>query len=225
MHLARGCPNLRTAHLDLACPLTVQSTMWLALYCPKLRHVLMPEGCLSDESITALARGCRRLQSIEHKNINRNKDISDIGITELAMHCNELQRISFFLCELISDEGVSHLAQNCPQLNDIVLGGTNITDVGVIALARNCSHIRRLDVTNCKKCTSLGITEIAKCCRNLTHLGVSGCVVNDAAMEEIAANCPAIRTIGCRNCPGLGDFRGSFNKSHCLEAIDICTIC
>jgi Leucine Rich repeat len=166
------------------------------------------------------------LQSIEHKNINNCRDICDIGITELAMHCNELQRISFFRSELITDEGVTHLAQNCPQLYDIVLGETNITDVGVIALSRNCPHIIRLDVTNCKKCTSLGITEIAKSCRNLTHLGVSGCAVNVSAMEEIAANCPAICTIGCRDCPGLGDFRESFNKSRCLEAIDVgCTIC
>jgi hypothetical protein len=165
------------------------------------------------------------LQSIELKNLNDCRDISDAGMIELAMHCSELQRISFHRCELITDVGVSHLAHNCPQLNDIVLGETSITDVGVIALSRNCPHITRLDVSNCKGCTSLGITEIAKCCQNLTHLGVSGCAVTTAAMEEVAANCPAICTIGCGNCPDLGDFSAAFRKSHRLEAIDVCTIC
>ena len=92
----------------------------------------------------------------------------------------------------VTDALVVQLAEGCPSLEHVDLFGcTNITDKAVTALARRCSWLKYLNLSN-SRVTDKGIAALGKGCPGLVELIVEGCDVSEGpAIDEM-------RAAGCR---------------------------
>uniref|UniRef100_A0A0E0MMZ9 F-box domain-containing protein n=1 Tax=Oryza punctata TaxID=4537 RepID=A0A0E0MMZ9_ORYPU len=187
--LSQNCSNLKSISLQLE-PVLGEG--------PQGRVFRMP---LTDESLKALALGCRMLQ-----------------VVELTMHTFDTAypEIGF------SQEGLVTLFQSCP-IRNLVLCGANtfddqgmkafsssqfletlelmdcqrITDAGMCLLANSPSLVN-LTLRECRGFTDDGVSEVVRA-RKLDSLIVEGCRVSWKAVKGAAKS---VRYD--RNCPGYG---------------------
>ena len=90
------------------------------------------------------ARGLEVLSMAECRNIN------DAGVVYLKK-CKFLTRLVLLGCFNIKDEGAKELARNLKYLEDIDLGGTNITAESLTDFVCQCLNLKRVNITGCKK--------------------------------------------------------------------------
>ena len=126
------------------------------------------ESChdITDAAVIAVAEHCPQLTSL---NIDRCYNISDAALISLGQHCHGLKSIDISFNKNISYVGISALAAGCPLLQEFRAKYTNITNAGVIALARGCRDMRKIDMRNCK---SIGFDAISAIAKNYPSLFV-----------------------------------------------------
>ena len=83
---------------------------------------------ITDDIITTLAHSCPRLAYCSL----RNCSLTNVGVCELAMYCNNL--------EMLALAGIHELTDKC-----------------IIALADNCPHLRELYISGCAKITKASV--------------------------------------------------------------------
>jgi bacterioferritin-associated ferredoxin len=84
------------------------------------------EGEITDESIKAIANGCRNIKLL---NICNCKQITDDSIKLLAKQCSLLQNIDISFCNKITDEAIEHLTALCPHLTEINTRGCSVETI------------------------------------------------------------------------------------------------
>jgi hypothetical protein len=99
----------------------------------RIQHI--PENPLwvTDAGLIAVARGCRRLQSVTM--------LSVISVTEgvllaFAAHCPDLERLVFVECAVVTDAVLSALSRGCPGLRELRCGAWAITSMDVVDAAQ-----------------------------------------------------------------------------------------
>ena len=83
--------------------------------------------------------------------------------------------------------GISALAAGCPLLQEFIAWNTSLTDAGVIALARGCRDLRKIDMSDCKSIGFDAISAIAENCPLISKFHVCGCEFVDAACRSFIA--------------------------------------
>ncbi len=71
---------------------------------------------ITDLGQTELAKGCGQLQTLR---MSFREPITDLGQTELAKGCGQLQTLRMSFCELITDLGQTELDKGCGQLQTL----------------------------------------------------------------------------------------------------------
>lgn len=88
----------------------------------------------------------------------------------LATGCKKLTKLNLSYCNGITDTGmeyISHLAE----LFDLELRGlSNITSIGIKAIAVGCKRLADLDLKNCEKVDDSGFWAIAYYSQNLRQV-------------------------------------------------------
>ena len=116
--------------------------------------------------------------------------VTSAAFANLTKSCRHLIHIEMW--PAVTDALVVQLAEGCPSLEHVDLFGcTNITDKAVTALARRCSWLKYLNLSN-SRVTDKGIAALGKGCPGLVELIVEGCDVSEGpAIDEM-------RAAGCR---------------------------
>ena len=176
---------------------------------------------LSDEGVTAAARRCPRLRTL---NLECTDAVTDAAIIEVANLCPHLQTLNLDYAKLITDRAVIHaaehcdlksvdlsnqggitdesilaLAKNCPNLKLLKVDSwesddTHITDASVLALAR-CTRLETLDLFGFEAVTDASIIPIVTRCCSLLELHLDRCSVSDVGVMSITRNCPMITAL------------------------------
>ena len=75
-------------------------------------------------------------------------------------------------------------------LQEFIAKYTNITDAGVIALARGCRDLRKIDMSGCQSIGFDAISAMAENCPLISEFVLYGCKsVDDACLYVIAQHC------------------------------------
>jgi hypothetical protein len=111
--------------------------------------------------------------------LKRVKDvIDDQVVAELVNQLPRLSDIELLLpsvsCREFSDVPMFAIAAKCPKLDRLVVSG-QITDQGLLAVARGCPNLKVLNVNHCPLLTDASVMEMVKLCPRLTHLSIGGC--------------------------------------------------
>ena len=148
---------------------------------------------ITDISVSAVARGCGQLHTINFLGCSL---ITDIGISALAHGCGQLRMIDLGDCSLITDTGLSALAHGCGQLTAINLTDCDITDIGISALAHGCGQLHTIDLYYCNLITDIGISALAHGCRQLCISNLNYCsLITDIGVSALGHGCGQLHTI------------------------------
>jgi len=205
---------------------------------------------VTDSGIISFARAMPTLRELHAEECEQ---ITDVGIDAMAMLCKSLQYIKVSSCYNVSTQGFASLAQYCPGLLRIqadwtsvddstlealgrrcaelqhldLTGVTDVTDVGLIALApgdryvgevspiswQGCPNLRELRLSGNTRITDEGVSHLARHCTNLEMLEIAGSGgdwqgregITDATLVHLGQCCPRLRILDSARNPGVTD--------------------
>ena len=111
---------------------------------------------------------CAGLESII---ISSGSSITSPQLCELLRLCPQLHTLNNYKPTCTSDAVLVELARSCPHLQ-VILDGSELTEVGVLALAAHCRQLREIDIPY-TTVTEETVRQLAQHCRRLTKLCVT----------------------------------------------------
>lgn len=223
--LGSGCPDLQMMDSSTCSRITDAGVLNLVRGCPKLRSLLFCHY-ISDVALIAIAQGCPLLETLRVKDC---RNIGEAGMLAIAEKCPRLKSLYAMSCgmnctseavisaivrgcpnlESISvklyGDHLSIIGQNCPNLKSIKVL-TNISQVGVLALASGCPLLESIDF-NFYKGGNIGFEALAKGCPLLHTLILKNVLEESlqAGMISIAHSCSQLRTVHLNRCKWAND--------------------
>nr|XP_054956291.1 F-box/LRR-repeat protein 20 isoform X4 [Pan paniscus] len=180
-------------------------------------------GCseLTDGALLAVSRGLRRLS------LGKLQRLTDAGCTALG-GLQELQSLDMAECclvrgrELAQALGCMHGAPSqlaslslahCsslkvlqfPQLRQLSLSLLpELTDNGLVAVARGCPSLEHLALSHCSRLSDKGWAQAASSWPRLQHLNLSSCSqLIEQTLDAIGQACRQLRVLDVATCPGI----------------------
>nr|XP_057943835.1 F-box/LRR-repeat protein fbxl-1 [Doryrhamphus excisus] len=113
----------------------------------RLRELNLSACCkLTDSSTTQVLRH----PDLQHLSLSTLPEITDATLSAVARHCRSLTSLDLSHCARISDHGVAQAAPHLHRLQHLYLSAcSNITDRSLFLLARHCKRLKTLDVSKC----------------------------------------------------------------------------
>jgi len=143
-----------------------------------------------------------------YKCISEAKGVSDEWIHMIVSSGKfpRLTSINLFRCSNITNAGVIEIARRCPQLTSLNLSHCdNITDVSVIGISIGCQQLKSINLSGCRNITDTSVIEITKGCPQLTSINLSH-KWNEAPFNITSASVSVI----AKRCPKLTSIVLSF---------------
>lgn len=179
----RGCRDLSAEHLFQSLSLRGGGASLTSLDLSGTRLLV----CTREAQ--AVAAGCAQLTSL---GLGRCT-VSHGALAAVARGCQGLATLCFTDAEFCwrdtrrrygkqsadntrgaADAAVVELATTCTRLTSLGLGGADITDAAVVALA-SCKLLTTLDLRCCTEITDMSVAVVAWGCKLLTSLSLGGC--------------------------------------------------
>ncbi len=100
------------------------------------------------------------------------KQVTDSGITALALHCANLRDVNLDYCFQITDIAVAALSLHCRQLEALQLSGcARVSDAGLDVVAAHCGEsLRLLSIQFIPNVTNACLVNLTRCCPHLKTL-------------------------------------------------------
>lgn len=121
---------------------------------------------------------------IKHLKSIKIEILNDASCVNLATQCPQLQDIDIPLTQ-ITNIGLEAIAEKCSDLQKLVTNSTDIDDQGVRLIINSCPHLKKLCVES-TKITSKAIENLSQKCPNISELNFEGCNLDDHVFEELA---------------------------------------
>ena len=100
----------------------------------------------------------------------RSTGITDLGISAIARGCPRLEMINTAYCTSITDSSLISLSR-CPNLKMLEIRGCLlVTSLGLTAIAMNCKQLSRLDIKKCYNIDDSGMIPLAHFSQNLRQV-------------------------------------------------------
>jgi len=101
-----------------------------------------------------------------------------------------------------TDELFLQLAIHCNNLQDLDCLGSKISDDALVAVARGCRMLIRLNVGNCAALSDTSVTELAQNCHNLESCDLSSIdQLTDRSIVSLAFGCPCLQSLSLAGLP------------------------
>ncbi len=161
---------------------------------PLLQLLSLRGSACDDALLGMIVRTTAVLRKID---IGKCDSVTDVGVIVLAQRCP-------FLCSLglsflpISDGALMQLTQLCPDIASLDLFGNKVvTDLGVLAIARNLKKLRHISITDCDSLTDVSIEHLTRCnATTLQVLDASGLpAVRVVVLQTLLTKCPNLHTL------------------------------
>jgi len=201
--IARKCRQLQTLKLVNCVSVTNKAIVQVASNCSHLEHLIL-EGCsgIGDSAIQEVARKCPSLVSI---NLNGCVQVTDLSLQELQLACPYLTNIVLKNCNQLTDASINYIGKNtmmldmsecedvgdkalcsiagrCANMRVLKILGHNLSDIGIVSLARGCKALVVLELTNCNNIHNEAIHTLVRCCNHLQRLSLESCrSIDDSA--------------------------------------------
>lgn len=194
--LASWNKKLISITLEACYEITDNGVIEIAKNNPKLLEISL-SLCdqITDTAIISLANHCPRLTSVDFAFTG----IGDNGVVAVAEKCRELVHVNLNYCENITDNAIIALANQCPKLTSIDFSNTTINDKSVITLVDHCPKLTEVSLKNCNNITVAVLIALAKNCHNLVKINVENTKVTYNDLIDLSKKCNKLSII----IPGL----------------------
>lgn len=134
----------------------------------------------------------QHLTRLDHLNLSECTDLTGRYLKPVVQNCRNIRLLSLNLNKLVDDSCIALIIDNIPDLNQIYLVSTAVTDRALTLLAERGRNLKRVDV-GYTKVTGAGVRKISELCRTLQYLGLMRCdLVIEDDVEELALVYPHI---------------------------------
>lgn len=163
--------------------------------CPALNNIELRHcHAITDVSAHAIAAGCPHLTALQMANV---QNVTDAGLVAIAARCNSLRTMDISHTQA-GDGTLSSLGRYNANLIALDISWcVNVTDTGVVAVARGCRGLRVFQFKGARKLTHEGIGAVAALCPRLSHIRMQ------EPLPGFSLPAPASRA--CRSARGLCD--------------------
>lgn len=184
--LAQGCRAIHTFSCqdffyndsDMG-RITDAAVLQIAAHCSRLTQLyflFLPKNeSITDQSLTAVARGCPRLSRVVLHGLTT---LTDAVLLALAKGCPELTRV-MVVGGSFTDDGVIPLLVGCRKLETVRFEGAAVTDASLIAVVEHAPTITRLEFLKAPHLTDAGLAVLVKAGRRFAVLHVNGPNISD----------------------------------------------
>lgn len=178
--------------------------------CTRLQKINLYNTGANDDVLYTIGDYCKELK---HMGL-RGLDITEASVLHVIKNNKNL--LTFITCSMLTGVAVKCLVTNCKKLQELVILDANVNDAGVQSLTEGCSYLETLDLRNnelTNKCipfinkltrlkrlyisgnaiTRTGAMEI--CSSTLSHLCISGTILEMSNLECILSNCRSLKRI------------------------------
>lgn len=115
-----------------------------------------------------------------------------------------LEVLDLSWCDDLGGDGVALLAAACPNLRDLQLRCSSVSDAGMARVAAACPNLRQLNLSRCDNIGGLTIRALADHCTRMEELDLSWCAsVSDDGLASLMASMPRLRGITLQGCKTL----------------------
>jgi hypothetical protein len=174
----------------------------LALASPQLQVLDVGECRLvGDAGLRALALGAPNLRALC---LDRCPSVTAAGlVAALRGCCPALTRLSARELSAVASLGAG-LKELPPQLQDLDLSGTDISEAQLLASLSRLSCLRRLALAGCSAVTDRVLQSVANTCPELRALELVGCSeVTGRGLLALARTCATLELLNVGNCTGI----------------------
>ncbi|KAM0948511.1 putative leucine-rich repeat domain superfamily [Dioscorea sansibarensis] len=140
---------------------------------------------VSDKGLAYIGYSCRELRELD---LYRCIAIGDEGLTALVAGCKKIKKLNMCYCTKITDRGMNHLS--ClEELKEIEIRGlTQVTSLGITAIAIGCRSLAELDMKHCDSVDDVGFLALAQHSEFLRQINISNCRISDAALRKLLSS-------------------------------------
>ncbi|KAF3636932.1 F-box/LRR-repeat protein 3 [Capsicum annuum] len=186
------CVSLSSLKLGICLNITDQGLIHLGMSCVNLKELdLYRSAGISDLGLLAITRGCTGLEMINIAYCNQITDgsfisiskcsklntlesrgcpfVTSLGLAAVAVGCKQLTTLDIKKCQNIDDAGMIPLAHFSPNLKQINLSYTSVTDVGLLSLA-SISGLQNMTILHLKGLSPGGLGAALLACGGLTKV-------------------------------------------------------
>ncbi|XP_072075377.1 F-box/LRR-repeat protein 3 isoform X4 [Arachis hypogaea] len=140
---------------------------------------------ISNIGLSQIAYNCRKMAELD---LYRCVYIGDDGLAALASGCKKLMKLNVSYCNRITDKGMEYLS-HLGELSELEMRGlSNVTSIGIKAVALSCKRLADLDLKHCEKIDDSGFWALAFYSQNLRQINLSNCNVSDVVLCLMMGN-------------------------------------
>jgi hypothetical protein len=166
-------------------------------------------------------------------------------INTIASNCPQLRQ--FYTGERgLTDGDLAALGKGCPHLTTIEHMGEDVTDTGLLSVARNgalitldlgdsplltdqgiqaaaalCPHLEVVSIAYCEQLTDTTLIAFGQHCHNLRELNIRETDMTDTGLKAIAFGCPHLEIVDLDSCTQLTDAALIALGQHCHHLRDL----
>lgn len=137
---------------------------------------------ITDSGLKYLAK----MTSLRELNLRTCDNISDIGMAYLAEGGSRISSLDVSFCDKIGDQALVHVSQGLFHLKSLSLSACNISDDGIVKIAKMLHDLETLNIGQCSGITDKGLQTIADSMKRLRCIDLYGCTkITTVGLEKI----------------------------------------
>ncbi|XP_071691521.1 F-box/LRR-repeat protein 3-like isoform X1 [Rutidosis leptorrhynchoides] len=215
--IVRSCTKLLCLKLESCSLLTEKSFSYLGSSCRLLEELDLTECSVNDRGLENLSN-CMKLRclrlgictDISNKGLSyigsncknlieldlyRCLNIGDDGLGFIATGCKKIRKLNLCYCPKITDKGMAYLS-HLEELSDLEMRSlSEVTSVGMTAVASGCRKLSELDMKNCGNISDAGFWSLAYYSWNLQQINLSYCAVSDVGLCMMMGNLTRLQDV------------------------------
>ena len=135
-------------------------------------------------------------------------EINNTTVQEVCVMKPDMVSLNLTLCSQVTDIGLWAIARHCTCLRTLRLSEcSGITNIGLRSLAMKCTGLVELDFTKCANLDDNALRVIAAGMWGLEKFILTGCSgITDSGVAEIARCCHKLRVLDVSNCAKVGEY-------------------
>jgi BTB/POZ domain/Leucine Rich repeat len=189
--------HLRILNLSGCKKMTDKVVRFISNTCTNMRELNL-SGCvkITDKNLTEVFYNLRAINIL---NLNGCKHITDNPCYIIAKQLPELSEVHLSQTN-ISDSGISSIVLGLNTLHTLDISKTNATGASVIAISTKAS-LQSLNIAGCHEIRDEHIDQLAQTNRQLHSLNIDDCkLVTDVSMTTLITNCRYLTSLSMINC-------------------------
>ncbi|BFZ04042.1 hypothetical protein BsWGS_07081 [Bradybaena similaris] len=196
--------SLRTLELFACFLLSASAFLSIGQHCTSLRRLCL--GSCNKVTDSVIATLSMNLTHIEELDLRCSQNLRDNCINMIVHNCPRIHTLVLANCHQLSNKALTVIAtklKNTLRVLDVC--GCNVTDDGVTYLAKNCAHLRTLDISS-TKCTGVSLQRLADsschpCLEAVRFSFLSG--LTEACLSSFICRCPSLKSVHVFGCSSL----------------------